>query len=209
MHIVLSFTRPLATMTQCAIPQCTAEGTSQCSRCKSAYYCGADCQKKDWSSHKRQCEYNDATPNTIAPSPYAYIYNIFSGRSTPLSTGGDFFSPTFGYTEANPALVYADLVSAYRILRLGAHANAARVSAELQGMSFEEWMARVARVGLLPEWWNAEVHGTGIETYASKDAWGRIDRAVTVREICESLPGMHKCGMVRLALMVERIINRS
>ncbi len=27
----------------------------RCSRCKRAYYCGAECQKKDWKGHKEAC----------------------------------------------------------------------------------------------------------------------------------------------------------
>ena len=30
-------------------------GTMMCSRCRSAYYCNAECQKKDWPSHKACC----------------------------------------------------------------------------------------------------------------------------------------------------------
>ena len=27
----------------------------KCSRCKKVYYCGADCQRKNWPSHKLIC----------------------------------------------------------------------------------------------------------------------------------------------------------
>jgi radical SAM protein with 4Fe4S-binding SPASM domain len=27
----------------------------KCSRCKAVWYCSAECQKKDWGSHKTKC----------------------------------------------------------------------------------------------------------------------------------------------------------
>lgn len=30
--------------------------TNRCSNCKSVYYCGVECQKNDWTSHKYACE---------------------------------------------------------------------------------------------------------------------------------------------------------
>ena len=34
------------------------EGYKQCSRCKCVYYCGVDCQRKDWkeNGHKEECK---------------------------------------------------------------------------------------------------------------------------------------------------------
>ena len=34
----------------------TAAAAQQCSRCKKAWYCGADCQLADWKAHKKQCK---------------------------------------------------------------------------------------------------------------------------------------------------------
>ena len=36
--------------------QCGAVPLSQCSRCKAAYYCGVECQRKHWKSHKDVCK---------------------------------------------------------------------------------------------------------------------------------------------------------
>ena len=37
--------------------QCGRDGASmQCSRCKSARYCGAECQRAHWKAHKPDCK---------------------------------------------------------------------------------------------------------------------------------------------------------
>lgn len=38
---------------QCA--KCTKVGTSACSGCHLVHYCGRDCQRSDWASHKKWC----------------------------------------------------------------------------------------------------------------------------------------------------------
>ena len=38
--------------------QCSRPSKTKCSRCKLTYYCGVDCQKKDWSAHKKFCKSN-------------------------------------------------------------------------------------------------------------------------------------------------------
>src|SRR5579863_10764135 len=45
-----------------SLPQCNFCHDSltglinKCSRCQIAIYCGVDCQKKDWPSHKKECK---------------------------------------------------------------------------------------------------------------------------------------------------------
>jgi len=40
-------------MSICAV--CGEPGTKKCSKCKAREYCGLDCQKKDWETHKLNC----------------------------------------------------------------------------------------------------------------------------------------------------------
>jgi len=49
---------------KCSFPSCEMSHTNntgkrvpmkQCSRCKIAYYCGRECQRKDWKNHKKKC----------------------------------------------------------------------------------------------------------------------------------------------------------
>lgn len=39
----------------------------KCSRCKKVYYCGADCQRKNWPTHKLTCSKPQETP--VQPLP--------------------------------------------------------------------------------------------------------------------------------------------
>ncbi|KAJ7080587.1 hypothetical protein B0H15DRAFT_856481 [Mycena belliarum] len=190
-------------MVQCAVAECTEEGKSQCGRCKQRFYCSADCQQKDWKVHKKNCKSPAATSAQL--SPFGQVFNKFSGQSAPMSSTALFFDPMFGYTAARPELVYADLVNAYRLLRLGSHSNATRVSPTVQNMEFGEWMERVVSTGLLPEWWEADVHRAGIDAYTREDAWGRLDRTVSRDEIRNSLD--KPARVISLEMMVERIMN--
>ncbi|KAF8218121.1 hypothetical protein K438DRAFT_2007001 [Mycena galopus ATCC 62051] len=196
-------------MVQCNGGDCAEEGKSQCGRCKQRFYCSAKCQQKDWSAHKKECKRlpkasrGPSWPQSI--SPFGQTFNIFSGLSAPMSETTKFFDPMFGYTAAKPAVVYKDLVNAYRLLRLGAHANAHRVPQSLQGIEFNDWMERATRTQVLPEWWDAEVNGAGIETYTREDAWGMIDRDVTRAEIATNA----QKRIISLEMMVEKIVNNS
>ena len=35
---------------------CTEKGTKRCLKCRVAFYCGSECQRADWTKHKKQCE---------------------------------------------------------------------------------------------------------------------------------------------------------
>ena len=51
----------------CAV--CGVKGASVCSACKSVWYCGKRCQKRDWKhGHKQLCNQTDSTPSA-SPAP--------------------------------------------------------------------------------------------------------------------------------------------
>lgn len=39
----------------CDLPECISAGSSSCSKCRSAFYCGAEHQKQHWKVHKKIC----------------------------------------------------------------------------------------------------------------------------------------------------------
>ena len=40
----------------CTVCDKVAAKAGRCARCKDAWYCGRDCQAKDWKNHKKQCK---------------------------------------------------------------------------------------------------------------------------------------------------------
>ncbi|KAK7052468.1 N-lysine methyltransferase SMYD2 [Favolaschia claudopus] len=197
---------------ECNAAECKEEGISQCARCKQRFYCGSECQLKDWPTHKQECKRLTTNAQTgPAPSssprphfsPFGQMFHPdYPGGSIPMSMNTKFFDPMFGYTAQDPKRIYKELVNAYRLLRLNAHSNARSVSPELQNMEFKGWMERVMRVGMLPEWWDAEVNGAGIDEYAREDEWGRLDRVLSREEIKADA----QMRLMSLEMMIERVM---
>ncbi|KAI0890141.1 uncharacterized protein GGS22DRAFT_150092 [Annulohypoxylon maeteangense] len=61
---------------------CWKKGGELCGRCKSSCYCSKECQKEDWSLHKKVCRIAAAAPpKSERPSPY-HIQAIFCPENT-------------------------------------------------------------------------------------------------------------------------------
>ena len=46
----------VAVAKRCSNPGCDQPGTNACRACKTASYCGVNCQTADWPSHKEECD---------------------------------------------------------------------------------------------------------------------------------------------------------
>jgi hypothetical protein len=55
----------LIRITGCARPGCNQKGVNACSACLREFYCSADCQKKDWKTHKIFCCSIKLKPETL------------------------------------------------------------------------------------------------------------------------------------------------
>ena len=45
-----------AEVNPCSNPGCDQPGTKSCNACKTAFYCGVNCQTGDWTHHKEECD---------------------------------------------------------------------------------------------------------------------------------------------------------
>ena len=49
----------LRTCSLCGVQEPALRTFKACARCEEVYYCGKDCQKKDWKAHKKVCRTKD------------------------------------------------------------------------------------------------------------------------------------------------------
>ncbi|PBL01958.1 hypothetical protein ARMGADRAFT_233531 [Armillaria gallica] len=202
-------------MVQCSEGDCSTEATHRCSRCKERVYCSAECQAKDWPTHKTQCKkvttQPGAQPNSSLPPGYMMgplgpmsmlgsTYNLATGLSTPASSNALFFSEMFGYKAECPERIYSEIVDTYRIFRSGDYLQATGPSS----MPFEEYVTKVEKSGILPGWWKEE-NRDGLLKFSKEDEWGNLERQVTKEEIKNHLD--KPAYMLTYEMMIERIKN--
>ncbi|OCT71271.1 hypothetical protein XELAEV_18034249mg [Xenopus laevis] len=78
--------KPIARPTSCN--HCGLYGSRRCSQCRQAYYCSADCQRKDWSAHSVFCKPLAAKEQGACRSPTERGEQIVQRRTeaSPVST---------------------------------------------------------------------------------------------------------------------------
>ncbi|CAM6002100.1 unnamed protein product [Sphagnum balticum] len=75
----------------------------RCTRCRTVYYCGLECQKKDWPAHKLQCS---KAPVVAHPKEEKLLTGIDEfGNMQHIGTGN--FSTIFRVTSKKDGKVYA------------------------------------------------------------------------------------------------------
>jgi 3-phosphoinositide dependent protein kinase-1 len=100
-----------AVKNKCASCGTTGGDLSRCSRCKKAYYCGVDCQKKDYPEHKKVCPATTVTQSSKdLSSPEPLKENTKSGidEFTDLKfVGKGNFSEIFSAVSLKDGKTYA------------------------------------------------------------------------------------------------------
>ncbi|KDQ60357.1 hypothetical protein JAAARDRAFT_603915 [Jaapia argillacea MUCL 33604] len=62
--------QPILPDIQCRALYCgRSKKLRKCARCKNAYYCSTECQRKHWSTHKPQCDISITTPSGTGDEP--------------------------------------------------------------------------------------------------------------------------------------------
>jgi hypothetical protein len=78
-----SFAEGKSACQSCAV--CGLAARSHCSRCQLVHYCGRDCQRTAWRTHKSQCKPAPAPAPASAPAPSPAPTPVSAPASAPAS----------------------------------------------------------------------------------------------------------------------------
>ncbi|RYN63542.1 hypothetical protein AA0119_g12843 [Alternaria tenuissima] len=193
--------------------ECSLANLQQCSRCKTTEYCGPDCQKADWKTHKKTCAQQidtnaDDPPNAIHRTSYSaprlktleqHVPNPF----TLLDEGT--------YLCRRPEKdVYRLLIDAFRMrseddmkLEDKPMPDSIYTGTSSSIRPFKKFLSLAAtREGLLPPWWTAE-HHRGCEKFAESGEWNDVRKKVTKAQMIQHY-GDDKAPM-QLRMLAEAV----
>jgi len=139
-------------------------------------------------------------------SQFGHMVNVVSGESKPISQSAVFFTELFGYTASKPRMVYEELIDAFRLQRIiEASGGQALGPAPPE---FAAFMEKVNGAGILPNWWQENVHGQEILKFTEGDEWARLDRVVDREAIlAHHNPDGKKKPEMRLRMIAERVYS--
>ncbi|EFQ95321.1 hypothetical protein PTT_06719 [Pyrenophora teres f. teres 0-1] len=193
--------------------ECSLANLQQCSRCKTTEYCGRDCQKADWKTHKKICAQQ---ANANAGDPPSTIHST-SYSAPRLKTLEQHVPNPFTLLDEGTYLrrrpekdVYRLLIDAFRMrseddmkLENKPMPNSIYTGKPSSIEPFKKFLSLAAtRKGLLPAWWTAE-HQRGCEKFAESGEWKDVRKKVTKAQMIQHY-GDDKAPM-QLRMLAEAV----
>ncbi|KAF2703283.1 hypothetical protein K504DRAFT_463662 [Pleomassaria siparia CBS 279.74] len=192
----------------CAHCKTTAEARGlgclqACARCKTALYCGRDCQKADYKSHKKVCPKPVEHSNSYSAPRLHHLERHVPDPFTRLDEGT--------YLHHRPEIdTFKLLIDSFRIRQADdfVYENKTTPPSIYTGAlsstePFRHYLDRAtACKSLLPPWWTPEKMEECV-IFGESGAWSDIRKKVTKHEIiqhygCEKMP-------LQLRLLAEAI----
>ncbi|GAQ78848.1 hypothetical protein KFL_000190650 [Klebsormidium nitens] len=174
----------------CRNQECGEAATMQCGRCKengiAVWYCGRDCQRKDYKGHKEACKAGVVGKTPPAPT-FAAPPGAFASSGLPpfLQSNDEPKSWCKGLSEKR---AYKRFIDSYR-LRIEDDYTMRGDASGLYGgedplPSFLRFLRKARRKDLMPDWWNDEKEAA-LKKMALTDKWANIKYAVEKSDITE------------------------
>ncbi|CAO2657805.1 Nn.00g070650.m01.CDS01 [Neocucurbitaria sp. VM-36] len=165
-----------------------------CAKCKKIQYCGRDCQKADWKTHKKVCAKNAAENFVEANAEHSSTYSAARLKDLETHVPNPFTRLDQGkYLHDRPEKdVFKLLIDSFRMRQADdfnlQHKTTPRSVYTGAGSSiepFRRYLAKAAtRSSLLPSWWTADKQKE-CEAFGESGAWSDLRKKVTKQEMIQ------------------------
>ncbi|KAF1851614.1 uncharacterized protein K460DRAFT_362375 [Cucurbitaria berberidis CBS 394.84] len=165
-----------------------------CAKCKTTQYCGRDCQKADWKTHKKVCAKNAADAFVGANTEHSTNYSAGRLKDLEKHVSNPFTRLDQGkYLHDRPETdVFKLLIDSFRMrqaddlnLENKTTPRSVYTGASSSIEPFRQYLAKAAtRPNLLPPWWTADKQKE-CEAFGESGAWSDLRKKVTKQEMIQ------------------------
>jgi splicing suppressor protein 51 len=198
----------------CANCKKTDVDLKACSKCKTAHYCGRDCQKTDWKSHKKVCSTAAQSAFVQGAAEHSTTYSAPRLKTIEKHEPKPFTKLDQGaYLRDRPeADTFKLLVDSFRLreadefqFETKTQPQSLYTGAANSTAPFRQYVAQAWNKKLLPAWWN-DAKTLECVAFGEGDAWSDLRKRVTKADVIKRY-GDDKMPM-QLRMLAEAVYGR-